>query len=183
MNFSLIVFGIYLALLIWVLYSAGRRRKSKSAAIGGNFKLGAEEIQIKKEHPLFNRIWKLTSTGWSLAFMMLGILLIPTAGSQDGVWVQFLIVLGVELGFLMVGLVVIREFEIMNWYLECYICKFQFYKIAFFFSMCAIVFGNAALVIPFIPWGGIAQVSAAGFMIVALYFLVSPIREEAKYYA
>jgi len=53
---------------------------------------------------------------------------------------------------------------------------------AFCLTVVAIVLGNVTLLMPFIPLGLVAQVAAAGIMAGALYFMISPILEEEKYY-
>lgn len=180
MNFSIIILLLYLALLGGMLFWARRSTESKRAVIKKRFNW--EDHQIRSTGYDDPRIRKFTSTGWSLAFVMAGVLLVPAAGFGDDIWVQILVVLALELGFLLVGFVVIREVGIMNWYLECYICNFQFYLKALGLTILAIVLGNVALLVPFNPFGLLAQVAAVGIMAVALYFMVSPIQKEEKYY-
>ena len=69
----------------------------------------------------------------------------------------------------------IKEAGIMNWYLECYLCNFQFYKKAFGLAVLAVVLGNVAFAIPFNPLGLVVQVAAVGVMAVALYSMISPL--------
>jgi len=171
-----------MTLLGRMLFWARRSTDFKRAVIKKSFELEAHEIRKTYPYPIDPRIWKLTLTGWSLSFVMAGVLLAPNVGFGDNIWGQFLVILAMELGFLLMGLVVIREFRIENCYLECYIYDFQFYKKAFALIIIAIVSGNAALIIPSIPWGVVAQAFAVGIMAVALYFIVLPIREEEKYY-
>ncbi len=180
MNFSIIAFLLYLALLGGTLFWARRSTESKRAMIKEHFKW--EDHQIRSTGYDDPRIRKFTLTGWSLAFVMAGVLLIPVADFGDSIWTQILVVLGMEFGFLLAGLLIIKEVGIVNWYLECYVCNFHFYLKALGSIILAIFIANIALFIPFNPFGFVAQMMAVGVMAIALYFIISPILREEIYY-
>lgn len=180
MNFSIIILFLYLALLGGMLFWARRSTESKRAAIKKYFSW--EDHQIRSTGYDDPRIRKFTSTGWSLAFVMAGVLLVPIVGFGDSIWVQILVVIAIELAIFLVGLVVIKEVGIMNWYLECYVCNFKFYRNALGLTIVALFLGNVALLVSFIPLGLVLQTAAVAIMAIALYFMVSPILKEDKYY-
>ena len=180
MNFSIIIFFLYLVLLGWMLFSARRSTETKRAMIKVLFNI--EDNQIRSTGYDDPRIQKFTLAGWSLAFVMAGVLLGPAVALGDNIWVQVLVLSTLELGFLMVGLVVMRTARIMNWYLECYLCNFQFYKKGFALTIFAIIFGNTAYAVPMVPLGLAVQMAAVIIMTVAMYLMISPIQNEMKYY-
>ena len=169
-----------MAILVGMLFLARRGTYSKRAVIKKRFNL--EDSQIRSTSYNDTRIQKFTLAGWSIAFVMAGLLLVPTVALGADIWVLILYIFALELGFLLVGLVVIKEAGIMNWYLECYICNFQFYKKGLGLAVLAIVLGNVAFAIPFNPFGLVVQLAAVGVMAVALYSMISPSLDEMKYY-
>ena len=180
MNFGIIILFLYLALLSGMLFWARRSTGSKRAAIKRYFSW--EDHQIRSTAYDDPRIRKFASIGWSLAFVMAGVLMVPIIGFGDSIWVQVLAVIAIELAMFLVGLVVIKELGIMNWYLECYICDFKFFLTALGLTIFALVLVNVALLVSFIPLGLVLQAAAVAIMAIALHFMVSPILKEEKYY-
>jgi hypothetical protein len=180
LNFSIIIFILYSAILVGMLFLARKSTYSKRVVIKKLFNL--EDSQIRSTGYDDTRIRKFTSAGWSIAFVMAGVLLVPTVALGADIWVLIPSILAEELVFLLMGLVVIREAGIINWYRECYISNFQFFKTGLGLSMLAIVLGNVAFAIPFNPLGLLVQMAAVGVMVVALYSMISPILGEMKYY-
>jgi hypothetical protein len=163
-----------------MLFWARRSTESKRAAIKRYFSW--EDHQIRSTAYDDPRIRKFASTGWSLAFVMAGVLLVPIVGFGDSIWVQILAVIVIESVMFLVGLVVIKEAGIMNWYLECYICNFKFFLKALGLTMLALVLANVAFLVSFIPLGLVLQAAAVAIMAIALHFMISPIQKEEKYY-
>jgi membrane protein YdbS with pleckstrin-like domain len=159
---------------------ARKSTETKRAVIKKLFNM--EDSQIRSTSHDDPRIRKFTSAGWALAFVMAGVILAPIVTLGDNIWTQILTIVVIELCFLLVGLVVIRACRIMNWYLECYICDFKFYRIGFVLIVLAIILGNISYFVPMYPSGLVFQLAAFGVMAAAMYFMISPILKETKYY-
>jgi hypothetical protein len=180
LNFSIFIVILYLALLSGMLFWAKKSTDLKRAAIKKYFNW--EDHQIRSTGYDDPRIRKYVSTGWSLAFVMVAIFMAPIAGFGETIWVQILAVLAIESLFFIAGLIVIKRIGLINWYLECFICNFQFSQKAFILTTLAIFIANIALIVPFDPFGMGAQLIGVVIMAIALYFMVSPILKEKKYY-
>ncbi len=178
--FAILLYGVVLVgILLWARKSA----HSKRVAIKKYFNW--EDHQIRSTGYNDPRIRKYTSIAWSFAFVMAGIIAVPFIafiGFGDSIWLQILAICTVELACFVAGLVIMKWIGIIDWYLECYICNFKLFKAAFILTIAAIILGNVSLIMSFDPFGLLVQLAAVGIMAIALYFMISPILEEKKYY-